>query len=195
MLEQTPHRPEACRSLLLSSVFSTFPRDLRTQVLRAPCAERHLWSLRKSLAPAPSGNTDGSSAHGPSSSRALIRPWSVEHQDVSAAPASCLPHASPDGTARTFPVAPIASPSSSDSWILRTDRLLCPWDSPGKSTGAGCHALLRGIFPTQGSTLHLFHLLHWQAGSVPRVPPGQPLSRVAVFSLQLRKIPDSSEEN
>ena len=29
-------------------------------------------------------------------------------------------------------------------------RLLCPWDSPGKSTGEGCHALLQGIFPTQG---------------------------------------------
>ena len=27
----------------------------------------------------------------------------------------------------------------------------CPWDSPGKDTGAGCHALLQGIFPTQGS--------------------------------------------
>ena len=24
-------------------------------------------------------------------------------------------------------------------------------DSPGKNTGVGCHALLRGIFPTQGS--------------------------------------------
>ena len=30
-------------------------------------------------------------------------------------------------------------------------RLLCPWDSPGKNTGVGCHALLYGIFPTQGS--------------------------------------------
>ena len=28
-------------------------------------------------------------------------------------------------------------------------RLLCPWDSPGKNTGVGCHALLQGIFPTQ----------------------------------------------
>ena len=28
-------------------------------------------------------------------------------------------------------------------------RLLCPWDSPGKSTGVGCHSLLQGIFPTQ----------------------------------------------
>ena len=29
-------------------------------------------------------------------------------------------------------------------------KLLHPWDSPGKNTGAGCHALLQGIFPTQG---------------------------------------------
>ena len=27
--------------------------------------------------------------------------------------------------------------------------------SPGKNTGVGCHALLQGIFPTQGSNLHL----------------------------------------
>ena len=32
-------------------------------------------------------------------------------------------------------------------------RLLCPWDSPGKNTGVGCHALLQGIFLTQGSAL------------------------------------------
>ena len=32
---------------------------------------------------------------------------------------------------------------------LQPTRLLCSWDSPGKSTGAGCHFLLRGIFPTQ----------------------------------------------
>ena len=25
-----------------------------------------------------------------------------------------------------------------------------PWDSPGKNTEVGCHALLQGIFPTQG---------------------------------------------
>ena len=28
-------------------------------------------------------------------------------------------------------------------------RLLCPWDSPGKNTGVGCHFLLWGIFPMQ----------------------------------------------
>ena len=26
----------------------------------------------------------------------------------------------------------------------------CPWDSPGKNTGMGCHFLLQGIFPTLG---------------------------------------------
>ena len=34
-------------------------------------------------------------------------------------------------------------------------RLLCPWDSPGKNTGVSCHALLQGIFPTQGSNPHV----------------------------------------
>ena len=42
--------------------------------------------------------------------------------------------------------------------------LLGPWDSPGKNTGVGCHALLQGIFPAQGSNPHL---LHWQADSLP----------------------------
>ena len=39
-------------------------------------------------------------------------------------------------------------------------------DSPGKNTGVGCHALLQGIFPTQGSNLCLLCLLRWQAGSL-----------------------------
>ena len=30
-------------------------------------------------------------------------------------------------------------------------------DSPGKNTGVGCHALLQGIFPTQGLNLGLWH--------------------------------------
>ena len=36
-------------------------------------------------------------------------------------------------------------------------RLLCPWDSPGKSTGAGSHSVLQGILLTQGSDLGLLH--------------------------------------
>ena len=47
-------------------------------------------------------------------------------------------------------------------------------DSPGKNTGMGCHALLQGIFLTQGSNPHLLCLLHWQACSLPRIPPGKP---------------------
>ena len=30
--------------------------------------------------------------------------------------------------------------------------LLCPWDSPGKSTGMGCRFLLQEIFPTRDGT-------------------------------------------
>jgi len=52
-------------------------------------------------------------------------------------------------------------------------RLPCPWDSPGKNTGVGCHDLLNGIFLTQESNWHLSSLLHWQAGSLPLVPPGK----------------------
>ena len=56
-------------------------------------------------------------------------------------------------------------------------RLLCPWDSPGKNTGVGCHAPLQGIFPTQGSNPRLLRLLRWQAGSLPQAPPGKPIKR------------------
>ena len=38
----------------------------------------------------------------------------------------------------------------------------------------GCHALLQGIFPTQDSNAHLFHLLDWQASSLPLALPGKP---------------------
>ena len=36
-------------------------------------------------------------------------------------------------------------------------RLLCAWDPPSKSTGMGCHALLQGIFLTQGLIPCLLH--------------------------------------
>ena len=43
---------------------------------------------------------------------------------------------------------------------LQPARLLCPQNFPSKNTGVGCHFLLQGIFPTQGSNHHLLHLLH-----------------------------------
>ena len=45
---------------------------------------------------------------------------------------------------------------------------------PGKNTGVGCHVLIQGIFPTQGSNPCLLCLLHWQMGFLPPVPPGKP---------------------
>ena len=41
------------------------------------------------------------------------------------------------------------------------------WNFPGKNAGVGCHALLQGIFLTQGLNPGLLCLLHWQVGSLP----------------------------
>ena len=40
---------------------------------------------------------------------------------------------------------------------LQPAQTLYPWDSPGKSTGVGCHCLLQGIFLAQGSNLGVLH--------------------------------------
>ena len=53
-------------------------------------------------------------------------------------------------------------------------RLLCSWDSLGKNTRVGGHALLQGIFPTQGSNQCLLSPCHWQMGSLPLVPSQKP---------------------
>ena len=54
----------------------------------------------------------------------------------------------------------------SDSLWLWTEptRLPCAWDSPGKSTGVGCHALFQGIFPIQRSNPCF---LHWLVDYLP----------------------------
>ena len=41
---------------------------------------------------------------------------------------------------------------------LQPARLLCPWDSPGKTTGVGCHFLLDVIIIT--TYTHTYHTLH-----------------------------------
>ena len=53
------------------------------------------------------------------------------------------------------------------SWTVAHQAPLCPWDFPGKNTGMGCHFLLQGIFPTQGSNPHFLHLLHWETDFFP----------------------------
>ena len=64
---------------------------------------------------------------------------------------------------------------------LQPARLLCPWDSPGKNTGVGCHALLQGIVPSQGSKPGLLHCrqvlchLSTRAGRQTGLPSPNPL--------------------
>ena len=69
---------------------------------------------------------------------------------------------------------------SATPWTVAC-QLLCPWDSPGKNTGVACHALLQGIFPTQGSNPGLPHcrqiLYHLSR-------PGKPMN-IGVGSLSL----------
>ena len=75
---------------------------------------------------------------------------------------------------------------SSSVWPygLQQARLLCPWDSPGKNTGEGCHALFQGIFLTQGSNPGLPHcrqiLYHPSHQGSPRIVKWEafPFSRV-----------------
>ena len=82
------------------------------------------------------------------------------------------------GTLQYFPIkfCPCSCSIVSDSlqpFGLQPTRLLCPWDFPDKNIGAGCHALLPGIVPTQG--LNLLYLLHQQVGSLQLAPPEKPL--------------------
>ena len=51
-------------------------------------------------------------------------------------------------------------------------RFLCPWNSPGKNTGAGSHSFLQGIFPTQRLNPGL---LHCKQILYPSKPSGKPV--------------------
>ena len=54
-------------------------------------------------------------------------------------------------------------------WIphgLQPAKFLSPWNSPGRKTGVGCHALFQGIFPIQELNPGLLHCR--------REPPGKP---------------------
>ena len=73
-------------------------------------------------------------------------------EDRSLAAKQCVSDAPrSSGRMHVCPVTqPCPTPGPHGLWPAR---LLCPWDSPGKNTGVHCHALLQGIFPTQGSNL------------------------------------------
>ena len=46
---------------------------------------------------------------------------------------------------------------SNSLWPHCLPRCLCPWNSPGKSTGMSCRFLLQGLFLTQRLNLGLLH--------------------------------------
>ena len=69
---------------------------------------------------------------------------------------------------------------------LQHTRLLCPWNSPGKNTGVGCHALLQRIFPTKGLNQHHLCLLHCRWILYPLTHLGSPLLCISVvYSISL----------
>ena len=67
---------------------------------------------------------------------------------------------------------------------LKPKRLLSHWDSPGKNTRGGCHALPTEEL-TQGLNPCLLHLLHCHVDSLPLAAPGKP----KVLSKWLKKYP------
>ena len=64
----------------------------------------------------------------------------------------------------------VVSDSLETPWTVVRQALLS-MGFPGKNTGVGCHFLFRGVFPCQGSNLHL---LHWQASSLSLSYPESP---------------------
>ena len=64
-------------------------------------------------------------------------------------------------------------------WTVAS-RLLCPWDSPGKNIGVGCHFLLWGIFWTQGSNMHLLQLRHCRQILSPLSYLGSPINKAII---------------
>ena len=56
-----------------------------------------------------------------------------------------------------------------------------PGDSPGKNTGVGCHALLQGIFPTQGSNPGLPHCRRILLAESPGKPKNTRVCSLSLF--------------
>ena len=74
------------------------------------------------------------------------------------------------------------------------DRILCPWDSPGKNTGVGCSAFLQGIFLTQELNPLLQHLLHWRQALYPLSHLGSRIY-VTVYTKTLFILKRSEQKN
>ena len=76
---------------------------------------------------------------------------------------------------------------SATPWTV-TPQAFCPWDFPGKNTGVGCHFLLQGIFPTQGSNLCFLQVSCIAGGLFTTVPLGKGLNKLKSL-LRLQYLP------
>ena len=67
-----------------------------------------------------------------------------------------------------------------------------PVGFPRQHTGVGCHVLLQGIFPTQGSNPHLLHLESFTAE-----PSGMPTHPLGLTNMSLTRevFPDTFSES
>ena len=66
----------------------------------------------------------------------------------------------------------VGSSFSATQWTVAPQTPLST-EFPRKNTGVGCHFLLQGIFPNQGSNMHL---LYWQQDSLPLSHLGSPIA-------------------
>ena len=73
--------------------------------------------------------------------------------------------------------------------FLRSVRLLCPWDSPGKNTGVGCHALSSRGSSRPGDWTLVSCGSCIAGGFFTTEPPGKPLYCVFTFKLALVHLP------
>ena len=67
--------------------------------------------------------------------------------------------------------------------VFMPTSFLCPWNFPGKNTGAACHFLLQGIFLIQGLNPCLLSPPHWQADSLPLHHMGSPNGCLVAYYL------------
>ena len=61
-------------------------------------------------------------------------------------------------------------------------------DSPGQNTGVGRHALLQGIFPTQGLNQRLLHLLNYLLENMIQISMLNLLGCLVLYHTQQRNV-------
>ena len=137
----------------------------RVQLFATPWSAARQASLSITRPPYPSPTLGVHSDSRPSSQ------WCHPAISSSAIPFSSCPQSLP--ASESFPMSQLFAWGGQSTGVSALASFLPKntqgW-SPLERTGMGCHALLQGIFLTQGLNLRLLCLLHWQAGSLPLAP-------------------------